>query len=82
MEKFTIGLALGALVGAFVLANSQKTRQLFIKSQDELKSRIDELIDEKLQSLSQEEEDDEEEDETELSARIKPKRTGLMKSKK
>lgn len=59
MEKFAIGLALGAVIGMAVVANSQKTRKLFIKSQDEIKSKIDEAIDEKIEML----EDDEDEEE-------------------
>ena len=57
MEKFTIGLAVGALLGMAIIANSQKTRKLFIKSQDEIKSKIDDAIDEKIEML----EDDEDE---------------------
>ena len=75
MEKFIIGLAMGALVGAAVVANSQKTRKLFIKSQEELKTRIDEMIDERIEEL-----DDDAETENEIE--LKPKRSGLLKSKK
>jgi hypothetical protein len=78
MEKFTIGLALGTLVGAAIVANSQKTRKLFIKSQDELKSRVDEMIDEKLEMLEEASEEDDEEE----TPKTKPKRTGFIKSKK
>ena len=78
MEKFTIGLALGALVGAAIVANSQKTRKLFIKSQDELKSRVDEMIDEKLEMLEEASDEDDEEE----TSKTKPKRTGFIKSKK
>lgn len=66
MEKFTIGLAVGALLGMAIIANSQKTRKLFIKSQDEIKSKIDDAIDEKIEML-----EDDEEDEQPKSRRIR-----------
>ena len=61
MEKFTIGLAVGALLGAAVVANSQKTRRLFIKSQEYIKSKIDDIIDEKMEDLDDDQEDEEDE---------------------
>ncbi len=70
MEKFTIGLAIGALIGAAVVANSQKTRKLFVKSQDEIKNKLDDMIDEKLEML---EEDDEDEDDEPKTVKIKKK---------
>ncbi|MBQ7369519.1 MAG: hypothetical protein IJW58_00925 [Clostridia bacterium] len=66
MEKFTIGLAVGALLGMAIIANSQKTRKLFIKSQDEIKSKIDDAIDEKIEML-----EDDEDDERPKSRRIR-----------
>ena len=62
MEKFTIGLAVGALIGAAVVANSQKTRKLFVKSQDEIKTKLDDMIDEKLEMLEEDDEDDEDDE--------------------
>ena len=76
MEKFTIGLAVGAIIGMAIIANSQKTRRLFIKSQDELKSKIDEMIDEKLDKLDEMIDDiDEEQDGEPVSRKFKKKRT-------
>ena len=60
MEKFAIGIAIGAIVGAAIVANSQKTRQLVVKGQEEIKSKLDTAIDQKLQEF---EDDDDEEDE-------------------
>lgn len=51
MEKFTAGLLLGACVGAVVVANSYKMRVLVKKSQDEMKTRLDEMMDEKIEML-------------------------------
>ncbi len=61
MEKFTIGLTIGALLGAAIVANSQKTRKLFIKSQDELKTKIDGMIDDKIEMLDELDEYDDDE---------------------
>ncbi len=52
MEKFTIGLALGMLGGALLVANSCKVRTLVKKSQDEVKEKLDTVIDEKLEEFS------------------------------
>lgn len=51
MEKFIAGLALGMIGGALVVANSNRTRALVKKSQDEMVCKIDEYIDEKLAKL-------------------------------
>ena len=51
MEKFTCGLLLGMLAGALVVANSYKIRLLVKKSQDEVKTKLDEMVDEKIQMM-------------------------------
>ena len=51
MEKFTVGLALGMLAGAIVVANSYKVRSIVKKSQDEIKNKVDEMLDEKIEML-------------------------------
>ncbi len=58
MEKFAIGLAIGAIVGATIVANSQKTRALVVKSQEELKTKIDDAIEQKLEELDNEDEEE------------------------
>ena len=55
MEKFIAGLALGAALGALLVANSNKTRALVKKSQEEVKEKLDAYIDEKLSAIEQEE---------------------------
>ena len=55
MEKFIAGLALGAALGALLFANSNKTRALVKKSQEEVKEKLDAYIDEKLSAMEQEE---------------------------
>lgn len=48
MEKFVLGLAVGAMAGALIVANSYKARTLVKKSQDELSEKFDQMMDEKL----------------------------------
>ena len=45
MEKFAIGLAIGALGGALLVANNYKMRTLIKKGQDELMTKFDNLMD-------------------------------------
>lgn len=51
MEKFTLGIVMGAALGALAVANSYKVRMLVKKGQDEAKKRIEEMIDEKLEQM-------------------------------
>ena len=53
MEKFAIGLALGCLGGALITANNYKMRMLVRKGQEEVQSKIDKMLDEKLQTLDE-----------------------------
>ena len=49
MEKmFCLGLALGMVGGALIVANSYKARSLVKKSQAELLQKVDEMMDERL----------------------------------
>ena len=51
MEKFTIGLLIGAVGGALLAATSCKMRTLVRKGQEEVKQRLDEMMDEKLKDM-------------------------------
>ena len=53
MEKFAIGLLLGAVGGAMLAANNCKMRALVGKGQEEVKQRLDEMMDEKLKALEE-----------------------------
>ncbi|MDE6274453.1 MAG: hypothetical protein K2L87_05335 [Clostridiales bacterium] len=56
MEKiFCLGVALGAIGGALIVANSYKARSLVKKSQAELMQKMDEMMDERLSQTQQEE---------------------------
>ena len=52
MEKFIGGLAVGAVLGALLVANSNKTRLLVKKGQEECMQKIDAYLDEKLGGMS------------------------------
>ena len=51
MEKFAAGLILGMLAGALVVTNSYKMRSLVKKSQDEVKTKFDDMVEEKIQMM-------------------------------
>jgi hypothetical protein len=52
MEKmFCLGLALGMVGGALIVANNYKARSLVQKSQQELTDKLETMMDEKLQSM-------------------------------
>ncbi len=53
MEKFAIGLMLGALGGALLTANNYKMRTLVKKSQQEVQNKFDKLVDEKLEMMEE-----------------------------
>jgi hypothetical protein len=52
MEKmFCLGLALGMVGGALIVANNYKARSLVKKSQQELTDKLETMMDEKLQAM-------------------------------
>lgn len=53
MEKFAIGMLVGALGGALLTANNYKMRMLVKKGQEEVQAKLDKLMDEKLQELEE-----------------------------
>ena len=51
MEKlFCLGVALGMVGGALLVANSYKARSLVKKSQAEIMQKVDEMMDERLKA--------------------------------
>lgn len=50
---FCLGLMMGMVGGALIVANSYKARTLVKKSQSEVMEKVNEMMDEKLQSMSQ-----------------------------
>ena len=53
MEKFAIGLLLGGLGGALLVANNYKMRTLVKKGQEEVQAKFDELMDDKIREMEQ-----------------------------
>ena len=53
MEKFTIGLVIGGLGGALLVANNYKMRTLIKKGQEEVQAKLDKLMDEKIEEMDQ-----------------------------
>ena len=51
MEKFAIGMLLGGLGGALLVANNYKMRTLVKKGQEDMQSKLDQLMDEKIQQM-------------------------------
>ncbi len=52
MEKlFCLGVALGMVGGALLVANSYKARSLVKKSQAEIMQKVDEMMDERLKMM-------------------------------
>ena len=53
MEKFIIGVALGGIAGAVLTANNYRMRTLVKKGQEELKTKLDKLMDEKIEVMEE-----------------------------
>ncbi len=51
MEKFAIGLIIGGIGGALLTANNYKMRTLVRKSQEEVQTKLDELMDDKIREM-------------------------------
>ena len=51
MEKLAIGMLIGAVGGALIIANSQKMRTLVKKGQDEMLTKVNTMMDEKLDNM-------------------------------
>lgn len=51
MEKFAIGVLVGGLLGAVVVANNQKMRMLVKKAQEESQAKLNAFMDEKISDL-------------------------------
>ncbi|MBE7078988.1 MAG: hypothetical protein E7380_03935 [Clostridiales bacterium] len=54
MEKFALGVLLGGMGGALLVANNYKMRTLVRKTQDEIQAKFDSLMDEKIRAMDEE----------------------------
>ena len=57
MEKFAIGLLIGGVGGALLVANNYKMRALVKKGQEEVQNKLDEFMDDKIQKLEKKADD-------------------------
>ena len=57
MEKFAIGLVIGSLGGALLVANNYKMRTLIKKGQAEVQTKLDKLRDDKMEEIDEAVED-------------------------
>ena len=53
MEKFAIGVVVGMLGGALLVANNYKMRTLVKKGQAEIGAKLDKLMDDKIEDLEE-----------------------------
>ena len=53
MEKFAIGVVVGALGGALLVANNYKMRTLVKKGQEEVLAKLDKIMDEKIEKVEE-----------------------------
>jgi ElaB/YqjD/DUF883 family membrane-anchored ribosome-binding protein len=53
VEKFAIGLVIGGLGGAMLVANNYKMRTLIKKGQAEVQAKLDKLMDEKIEEMDE-----------------------------
>ncbi len=51
MEKLALGMLIGAVGGALVVANSHKMRTLVKKGQEEVLTKVNDMMDEKLDEM-------------------------------
>ena len=66
MEKFAIGLLLGGVGGALLVANNYKMRTLVKKGQEEVQNKLNTMMDEKILAM-EEKQAQEEKDEDSVS---------------
>ncbi len=53
MEKLAIGMLIGAVGGALAVANSHKMRTLVQKGQEEVLTKVNAMMDEKLECMQE-----------------------------
>ena len=53
MEKFAIGLLLGGVGGALLVANNYKMRTLVKKGQEEVQNKLNAMMDEKILAMEE-----------------------------
>ncbi len=54
MEKFVIGMLIGAVGGAVAVTNSYRMRSIIKKGQDEVLTKVNDAMDEKIEEMKRE----------------------------
>ncbi len=80
MEKFTIGLIIGGIGGALLVANNYRMRTLIKKGQEEVQTKLDKLMDEKIEEMEEGVENLKEKAEESVE-KVKDKLEGTKKAK-
>ncbi len=52
MEKIIVGMAIGSVLGAILVANNAKTRALVQKGQEEAMAKFESYVDQKLAAMN------------------------------
>jgi secreted protein with Ig-like and vWFA domain len=50
MEKFALGMLVGGVGGALLVANNYKMRALVKKTQEEVRAKFDQMVEEKIET--------------------------------
>ena len=50
MEKFALGMLVGGIGGALLVANNYKMRALVKKTQEEVRAKFDQMVEEKIET--------------------------------
>ena len=53
MEKILVGMAIGSVLGAVLVANNAKTRELVQKGQEEAMAKFESFVDQKLCAMNE-----------------------------
>lgn len=71
MEKFTIGLVMGGVIGALCTANNYKIRTLVKKGQKEMQDKLDAVMDKTLDAMDEMDENEQPTEQKSKRARAK-----------
>lgn len=82
MEKFIIGALCGGIVGALAVSNNAKMRMLVKKGEDELKEKINGMVDEKLSAMLEKRDASQQDEDTSGGAQTAAQAKEAKKSKK
>ena len=71
MEKFAIGLLLGGVGGALLVANNYKMRTLVKKGQEEVQNKLNAMMDEKILAMEEKQAQEEKDEDSDSDKKSK-----------